>query len=70
MSTPDRIQQVKTTRERHGKDHYHKIGQRGGKVSTTKFTSKSASAAAKARWDKYRKQKQKEEKESDRGQHL
>jgi hypothetical protein len=48
----DRIQQVKTTREKHGEDHYKKIGQKGGANSPTKFTSETGSANAKKRWNK------------------
>lgn len=54
MSTPDRIRQVKTTKEKHGPNYYKKIGHDGGILSTTKFDSESAKAAANARWEKER----------------
>lgn len=68
MSTPDRIRQVKTTKEKHGADHYHKIGGKGGKKSPTKFSSESGKQASLKRWADWRK-KQKE-KESNSGEHI
>lgn len=54
MPTKDRIQQVKTTRERHGEDHYKQIGKKGGDVSPTKFDSQRGSRAANIRWQRLR----------------
>lgn len=54
MSTPDRVRQVKTTREKHGDDHYQKIGKKGGDNSPTKFTPESGRKAIEARWAKHR----------------
>lgn len=59
--SPDRIQQVETTRKKYGEDHYKKIGSKGGKLTPTKFNSKSGSAAINARWAKYRENQRKEE---------
>ncbi len=61
MPTKDRIQQVKTTRERHGEDHYQKIGKKGGDKSPTKFDSEQGSRAAKIRWERFREKQLKEE---------
>lgn len=52
MPTRDRIRQVKTTRLKHGKDHYKLIGKMGGDKTPTKFTSETGKAAAAARWKK------------------
>lgn len=52
-------QQVATRIANHGKDTYTEMARKGGKNSPTKFTSESASAAAKARWEKYREQQTK-----------
>lgn len=48
----DRKKQVKTTKERHGKDHYKKIGQKGGLNSPTRFTSETGKAHSDKRWGK------------------
>lgn len=49
----DRVQQVKTTKERspHGDEHYKVIGKRGGEISPTKFTSETGRINARKRWD-------------------
>lgn len=54
MPSDDRIRQVKTTRERYGKDHYAEIGAKGAANSPTKFNSQTATEAAKRRWEAYR----------------
>jgi hypothetical protein len=61
MPTKDRIQQVKTTKERHGDDHYKKIGKKGGDESPTKFDSERGMNAANIRWQKFRELKLKEQ---------
>ncbi len=61
MSTPDRIKQVQTTRERYGEDHFKKIGHVGGKKSSGKFNSDTARKAVQRRWEKYRVEQQSKE---------
>lgn len=51
MPSEDRVRQVKTTKAKHGEDHYKKIGSKGGVNSPTKFNSESAKKAARIRWD-------------------
>lgn len=70
MTTKDRIQQVKTTKERHGDDHYKKIGKTGGKKSSGKFDSDKGRAAVQRRWAKWRAEqakKARKEKQHDTG---
>lgn len=62
VMSPDRKKQVQTTKERHGSDHYQKIGHAGGKNNPQKFTSDSGKRAVEARWAKHRAAKLKEEK--------
>jgi hypothetical protein len=59
--TPDRQQQVDTTKKKYGEDHYSKIGSKGGQNTPTQFTSESSQKALKARWDKYRAEQAKKE---------
>lgn len=51
---PRRKQQVKTFIGRYGRGGYQQAGSIGGKKSPTKFTSETASAAAKRGWEKRR----------------
>lgn len=51
---PRRKQQVKTFIGRYGRSGYAHAGSLGGKKSPTKFTSETASAAAKKGWEKRR----------------
>lgn len=51
---PRRKQQVKTFVSRYGRAGYQQAGSMGGKNSPTKFTSETASAAAKRGWEKRR----------------
>ncbi len=51
---PRRKQQVKTFIGRYGRGGYQQAGSLGGKKSPTKFTSETASAAAKKGWEKRR----------------
>lgn len=58
MEKTDRQRQVETTKERHGADHYQKIGHAGGKNSPTKFNPTTAQRAANIRWENYRAKKE------------
>lgn len=51
------IRRIRTTKLRHGADFYHRNGKQAGKLSTTKFSSETASIAAKKRWAKQRREK-------------
>lgn len=48
--SPDRKQQVKTTRARHGKDFYKEIGKKSSGAGQTFKDPLKASEAAKIRW--------------------
>lgn len=52
----DRIRQVQTTKERHGADHYSRIG--AMKKKRTFDNPEAAKKAADVRWAKYRKNKE------------
>lgn len=51
---PRRKKQVSTFVSRYGRGGYQQAGSLGGKASPTKFTSETASAAAKKGWEKRR----------------
>lgn len=51
---PRRKKQVSTFVSRYGRGGYAQAGSLGGKKSPTKFTSETASAAAKKGWEKRR----------------
>jgi hypothetical protein len=48
---------IATRRERHGDDFDSRNARHAASFSQTKFNSKSGSAAAKLRWQKYREEK-------------
>ncbi len=50
-NNPQRKKQVKTFLERYGRQGYAIAGSAGGKNSPTRFTSETASAAAKKSWE-------------------
>ena len=65
---PRRKQQVKTFMGRYGRQGYSQAGSLGGKVSPTRFTSETASAAAKKGWEKRRAKAAEKETDNENGQ--
>ena len=53
------MRRKETIYARHGRDFFHRNSKKAGKASPTKFTSDSGSAAANARWAKYRENREK-----------
>lgn len=45
---------IETIKQRHGSDFFHINAKKAGKMTPTKFDSTTGSAAAKARWDRYK----------------
>lgn len=62
--SPDREQQVKTTKERYGDDFYKKNGRKGGKNNKTN-TPEKARMAANVRWERYRERQRRKEEKND-----
>lgn len=50
---------IETIKLRHGADFFHRNAKKAGKATPTKFNSATGSAAAKARWDKFREAREK-----------
>lgn len=48
---------IETIKKRHGADFFHLNAKKAGKMTPTKFDSTTGSAAAKARWDRYKEEK-------------
>lgn len=61
----DNEARIKKIKERHGEDAHKKWGAKGGKLNPKKYDSKSGSAAANKRWQKYREEKAKNEEGSE-----
>lgn len=59
---PRRYKQVSTFMKRYGRQGYQQAGSLGGKKSPTKFTSETASRAAKLGWEKRHKRAAEREK--------
>lgn len=59
---------IATRRERHGEDFDSRNARHAASFSQTKFNSKTGSAAAKLRWQRYREEKAKQSQQNDNDQ--